>query len=58
MGKASFTADKIKDNAAELIATVVKLKPASAKGEYIRSITISTTMSPGVAVDKTSIAGI
>ena len=58
VGKASFTADKIKDNAAELIATVVKLKPASAKGDYIRSITISTTMSPGVSVDKTSIAGI
>lgn len=58
VGKASFTADKIKENAAELIATVVKLKPASAKGDYIRSITLSTTMSPGVTVDKTSIAGI
>src|SRR5688572_3764388 len=58
IGKASFTADKIRDNAAELINVVAKLKPASAKGDYFRSITISTTMSPGIAVDKNSIAGI
>src|ERR671926_398888 len=48
IGKASFPADKIRDNAAEMIHTVAKLKPASAKGAYFRSITISTTMSPGV----------
>ena len=58
VGKASFDADKIKDNVSELINTVIKLKPASAKGDYIRSITLSTTMSPGVAIDKASIAGI
>ena len=58
IGKASFSADKIRDNAAEMIAVVAKLKPASAKGAYFRSITISTTMSPGIAVDKGSIAGI
>jgi large subunit ribosomal protein L1 len=58
IGKASFSADKIRDNAAEMIQTVAKLKPASAKGDYFRSITISTTMSPGVAVDTNSIAGI
>jgi large subunit ribosomal protein L1 len=58
IGKASFSADKIRDNAAEMIQTVAKLKPASAKGAYFRSITISTTMSPGVAVDANSIAGI
>jgi large subunit ribosomal protein L1 len=58
IGKASFSADKIRDNAAEMIQTVAKLKPASAKGAYFRSITISTTMSPGVAVDTNSIAGI
>jgi large subunit ribosomal protein L1 len=57
IGKASFPADKIRDNAAEMINTVAKLKPASAKGAYFRSITISTTMSPGVAVDTNSIAG-
>jgi large subunit ribosomal protein L1 len=58
VGKASFSADKIRDNAAEMINVVAKLKPASAKGDYFRSITISTTMSPGIAVDKNSIAGI
>jgi large subunit ribosomal protein L1 len=57
VGKASFSADAIRDNAAEMIQTLLKLKPASAKGEYFRSITISTTMSPGIAVDKNSIAG-
>jgi large subunit ribosomal protein L1 len=58
VGKASFTPEKIKDNVSELINTVVKLKPASAKGDYIRSITLSTTMSPGVAIDKSTIGGI
>ena len=58
IGKASFSADKIRDNAAEMIQSVAKLKPASAKGAYFRSITISTTMSPGISVDTNSIAGI
>jgi large subunit ribosomal protein L1 len=58
IGKASFSAEKIRDNAAEMIQTVAKLKPASAKGAYFRSITLSTTMSPGIAIDKNSIAGI
>ena len=58
VGKASFTPEKIRDNVAELLNTVTKLKPASAKGEYIRSVTLSTTMSPGVAIDKTTIGGI
>ena len=57
VGKASFSADKIRDNAAEMIQTLAKLKPASAKGAYFRSITISTTMSPGISVDANSIAG-
>jgi large subunit ribosomal protein L1 len=57
IGKASFSADKIKDNATELINTVIKLKPASSKGTYLQSITLSSTMSPGVIVDKGSIAG-
>jgi large subunit ribosomal protein L1 len=58
IGKASFSADKIKDNATELINTVVKLKPASSKGTYVQSITLSSTMSPGVIVDKGSIGGL
>ncbi len=55
IGKASFSADKLKDNAAELIQMVAKLKPASAKGTYFRSITISSTMSPGILIDRTSV---
>jgi len=58
IGKASFSADKIKDNASELINMVAKLKPASAKGTYVQSITISSTMSPGIRIDKSSIAGL
>jgi large subunit ribosomal protein L1 len=57
VGKASFSADKIKDNAAELIHMVAKLKPASSKGTYIQSISLSTTMSPGIMIDKSSIVG-
>ncbi len=57
IGKASFTAEKLKDNAVELINMVLKLKPASSKGTYIQSVTLSSTMSPGVVVDKGSIAG-
>ena len=51
VGKVSFSADKIKDNANELIKTIVKLKPSSAKGTYIKSISMSSTMSPGIKVD-------
>ncbi len=58
IGKTSFNAEKIKDNAQELILTVGKLRPASAKGAYFRSINLSSTMSPGIKVDKTSIAGL
>ena len=58
VGKASFSADKIRDNVAEMINVVAKLKPASAKGTYFQSITLSTTMSPGISVDTNSIAGV
>ncbi|MGE0588878.1 MAG: 50S ribosomal protein L1 [Cyclobacteriaceae bacterium] len=58
IGKVSFTPDKIKDNAAELINTIAKLKPSSAKGTYFQSITMSSTMSPGIQIDKASIEGI
>lgn len=58
IGKVSFTATQIMENALELIQTIVKLKPASAKGTYIKSITISTTMGPGIKIDKKSISGI
>lgn len=58
IGKASFSPDKIRDNAAEMIHTIAKLKPASAKGTYFKSIAISTTMSPGIRIDSSSITGI
>jgi large subunit ribosomal protein L1 len=51
IGKASFSADKIQGNAAELVQTLIKLKPTAAKGTYIKSIYMSSTMSPSVAVD-------
>jgi len=51
IAKASFDADKIAGNAKELITTLVKLKPQSSKGVYIKSIFMSSTMSPGVSID-------
>ena len=51
IGKASFDADKIVGNADELLQTLVKLKPSSSKGEYIKSIAISSTMSPSINID-------
>jgi large subunit ribosomal protein L1 len=58
IGKASFPADKIKDNALELINMVAKLKPVSSKGTYFQSITISTTMSPGLLIDRATVGGV
>ena len=55
IGKVSFTADKIADNAREFINTIVKLKPSAAKGTYIKSIYVSSTMSPGIKVDPRSL---
>lgn len=55
IGKASFESEKIVDNAKELISTLMKLKPSSAKGAYVKSITLSSTMSPGVKVEPKSV---
>lgn len=55
IGKVSFTADQMRDNAKEFINTLVKLKPATAKGTYIKSIYLSSTMSPGVKVEPKSV---
>lgn len=52
VGKVSFDADKIKDNAEAFIQTVVKLKPASAKGTYVKSVYMSSTMGPSIPVSK------
>jgi len=58
IGKVSFDPSKIKENAEEILHTISKLKPASAKGTYFRSIHLSSTMSAGIPIDKMSISGI
>ena len=55
IGKVNFSADKLVENAREMMATIIKLKPSAAKGTYIKSIYISSTMSPGVQVDVKSV---
>ena len=55
IGKVSFSVDKIKDNAREFVHTIVKLKPVAAKGTYIKSIYLSSTMSPGIQVEPKSV---
>lgn len=58
IGKVSFSPEKLAENAQEVIATIGKLKPASAKGTYVKSITLSSTMSTGVTIDKGTVVGI
>lgn len=58
IGKVSFNPEQIRDNALELIHVIAKLKPSTAKGTYMKSITLSSTMSPGLHLDKASIPGI
>lgn len=55
VGKVSFTPEQIADNAQEFIQTIIKLKPSAAKGSYIKSIYLSTTMSPGLQLDPKSV---
>lgn len=56
IGKVSFEPEKLAENAKELLQTIIKLKPAAAKGTYIKNVTLASTMSPGVKVDVKSIA--
>ncbi len=58
IGKVSFSPDKIKENALEMINTINKLKPSSAKGTYLKSISLSSTMSTGISIDQSTISGI
>jgi large subunit ribosomal protein L1 len=51
VGKVSFTADKLTGNINELLSTLIKMKPSTAKGTYVKSIYVSSTMSPSVAID-------
>jgi large subunit ribosomal protein L1 len=55
VGKVSFEGDKIRENASELILTLMKLKPSASKGTYIKSIYLSSTMSPGIQIDAKSV---
>jgi|TARA_B110000503_G_scaffold57355_1_gene91900 large subunit ribosomal protein L1 len=57
IGKVSFEPKMLEQNALEMLNTIAKLKPASAKGTYFRSISLSSTMSKGISIDKSSIAG-
>jgi large subunit ribosomal protein L1 len=58
IGKVSFSPQMLAENAQELINTISKLKPSSAKGTYFRSVNLSSTMSPGLTIDKSTVAGI
>jgi large subunit ribosomal protein L1 len=58
IGKISFEANKIHENAMEILNTISKLKPSSAKGTYVKSVYLSSTMSPSIPIDKNSIPGL
>jgi large subunit ribosomal protein L1 len=55
IGKVSFVKEQLEDNAREIMQTIIKLKPSAAKGTYVKSIYVSSTMSPGVQVDAKSV---
>lgn len=58
IGKVSFSPEKLVENAQEVINTLIKLKPSSSKGTYVKTLHLSTTMSPGVKIDKGTVSGI
>lgn len=51
IGRVSFTPEKLTENASELITTLIRMKPSSAKGAYMKSVTVASSMSPGIRVD-------
>ncbi len=55
IGRVSFTPEKLADNAAELLSTLERMKPSTAKGTYMKSISVASTMSPGIAIDTKTI---
>ena len=55
IGKVSFTPEQIQENAQEILSTIIKLKPSTAKGTYVKSISLSSTMSPGIPIDVKSV---
>ena len=58
IGRASFSEEKLRENALELMGSITKLKPSSSKGTYVKSISLSSTMSKGIFVDKNSTPGL
>jgi large subunit ribosomal protein L1 len=56
VGKVSFENDKLRDNAKALLDAVVKAKPATAKGKYVKKVNLASTMSPGVLLDEAAYA--
>lgn len=58
VGKASFGKDKLKDNIVSLLESIIKAKPSTAKGTYLRSVTLSTTMGPGIKLDTADLQAI
>jgi len=56
VGKVSFEADKLRDNAKSLLDAIVKAKPATAKGKYVKKVNLAATMSPGVLLDEAAYA--
>ena len=55
IGKVSFTPEQIQENAQEILSTIIKLKPSTAKGTYVKSISLSSTLSPGIPIDVKSV---
>jgi large subunit ribosomal protein L1 len=58
LGKLSFGVERLKDNADALITAVLKAKPAAAKGRYLKGVSLSSTMGPGIKVDEAALAGL
>lgn len=58
IGRVSFPPESLEENAQTLLDTLVRLKPASSKGKYMRSIALSSTMGPGIKVDETAVSGV
>lgn len=56
VGKASFEPKKLEDNIHAFISQIIKMKPAASKGQYIRSVTLSSTMGPGIRIDRSELA--
>ena len=56
IGRVGFSPEQLKDNANELLGTLVRNKPSSAKGIYMKSVTVASTMSPGIKIDPKTIA--